>query len=88
MNVQAKYYFKPQTEDKMQVRCTYCSHSFNLSRDYMQGVVANAGKKTTEAVDCTKCRKTIKVQISQMRRYVPTQQSSGGGGGSGNQKGS
>ncbi len=71
----------------MQVRCTYCSHSFNLGRDYMQGVVANAGKKTTEAVACPKCRKTIKVQISQMRRYVPTQQSSGGGGG-GNQKGS
>lgn len=64
----------------MQVRCTYCSHSFNLSRDYMQTVVADAGKKTTEAVPCQKCRKTFKVSISQMRRYVPTQQSSGGGG--------
>ena len=70
----------------MQVRCPYCSHSFNLGRDYMQGVVATAGKKTTEAVDWPKCRKTIKVPISQMRSYVTTQQSSDGGGG--NQKGS
>ncbi len=69
----------------MQVRCSYCSHSFNLSRSYMESVVAAAGKKTTEAISCPKCRKTIKVPISQMRRYVPTQQSSGGGG---SQKGS
>ncbi len=75
----------------MQVRCTYCSHSFNLSRDYMQTVVTNAGKKTTESISCPKCRKNIKVSIKQMRRYVPqtqeTQQSSGTGGG-GQQKGS
>ena len=71
----------------MQVRCTYCSHSFNLSRSFMESVVVNAGKKTTEAVSCPNCRKTIKVQIKQMRRYVPQQQSSGAGGG-GQQKGS
>ena len=65
----------------MQVRCTYCSHSFNLSRSYMESVVANAGKKTTEAVSCPKCRKINKVQIKLMRRYVPQQKSSGGGGG-------
>ncbi len=70
----------------MQVRCPYCSHSFNLSRDYMQNVVANAGKKTTEGVDCPKCRKVVKVPIKQMRRYVPAQQASGGS--SGDEKGS
>ena len=51
----------------------------------MQNAVDNAGKKTTESVDCPKCRKVIKVPIKQMRRYVPTQQASGGGG---DQKGS
>ena len=57
----------------MHVRCSYCRHSFNLSRDYMIEAVADATEKRQKyyAVECINCRKLIKVPIAQMKRYVP-----------------
>jgi hypothetical protein len=57
----------------MHVRCSYCRHSFNLSRDYMIEAVAEATEKRQKyhAVECINCRKLIKVPIAQMKRYVP-----------------
>jgi hypothetical protein len=57
----------------MHIRCSYCRHSFNLSRDYMAQAVAEAdeNRKKYASVECIKCRKQIKVPVSQMRRYVP-----------------
>lgn len=57
----------------MHVRCSYCRHSFNLSRDYMVEAVADAAEKRQKyhAVECINCRKLIKVPIAQMKRYVP-----------------
>ena len=57
----------------MQVRCSYCRHSFNLSRDYMTLAVAESNEKKQKyhAVECINCRKLIKVPIKQMKRYVP-----------------
>ena len=57
----------------MQVRCSYCRHSFNLSRDYMAMAVGEATEKRQKyhAVECINCRKLIKVPIKQMKRYVP-----------------
>jgi len=60
----------------MHVRCPYCRHSFNLSRDFMaQALAESKGKKLKyHSVECINCRKTIKVPYSQMRRYVPEDQ--------------
>jgi hypothetical protein len=57
----------------MHIRCSYCRHSFNLSRDYIAQAVAeaNENKKKYASVECIKCRKQIKVPVSQMKRYVP-----------------
>ncbi|MCA9969079.1 MAG: hypothetical protein KC425_02635 [Anaerolineales bacterium] len=59
----------------MNVRCPYCRQSFNLARDYMAQAVAEADEKRQKyhAVECVSCRKTIKVSIKQMRRYVPAE---------------
>ena len=57
----------------MHVRCSYCRHSFNLSRDYLAQVLEEAEKEKKKyyGVECMKCRKIIKVPLSQMRRYAP-----------------
>ena len=57
----------------MPIRCSYCSHSFNLSRDYVAAALAEAlaQKHKTHAVDCPNCRKHIKVPVTQMKRYAP-----------------
>lgn len=57
----------------MNVRCPYCRHSFNLSRDYLVQAVAEAEEKRQkyDSVECLNCRKQIKVPISQMKRFVP-----------------
>ena len=57
----------------MPVRCSYCSHSFNLSRDYIGAVLpeALAQKQKTHAVECPNCRKHIKIPVAQMKRFAP-----------------
>jgi len=57
----------------MNVRCTYCRNSFNLSRDFVGPAVAEADEKRQKHVnvECIKCRKMIKVPVKQMRRFIP-----------------
>lgn len=57
----------------MNVRCNYCRQSFNLSRDYLVDALAKAQEKKQKhySVECIKCRKMIKVSVSQMKRFVP-----------------
>ncbi|MCA9990584.1 MAG: hypothetical protein H6666_08320 [Ardenticatenaceae bacterium] len=57
----------------MNVRCSYCRQSFNLSRDYLVQALAEAQEKRQKyhAVECINCRKMIKVPVSQMKRFVP-----------------
>ena len=57
----------------MNVRCNYCRQSFNLSRDYLVEAVAKATEKKQKyhTVECINCRKTIKVSVPQMKRFVP-----------------
>ncbi len=59
----------------MNVTCTFCRHSFNLNRDYMIQAVSKAAEKKhkSHAMECPSCRKTIKISIKQMRRFVPRQ---------------
>ena len=55
----------------MNVRCSYCSQSFNLGRDYIVESYNEAVEKKQKyhSVECTKCRKTIRVPLKQMKRY-------------------
>ncbi len=57
----------------MNVRCSYCGHTFNLSREFMTQALAEATEKhhKSVSVECINCRKQIKVSTSQMRRFVP-----------------
>lgn len=57
----------------MNVRCQYCRNAFNLTRDFMLDAVAKAAEQQQKYVnvECINCRKTIKVPIKQMRRYLP-----------------
>ncbi|MFN2190631.1 MAG: hypothetical protein ACK2T3_17865 [Candidatus Promineifilaceae bacterium] len=57
----------------MNVRCSYCRHSFTLSRDYIAMAVAEADEHRQKytSIECINCRKHIKVPVSQMRRFVP-----------------
>jgi hypothetical protein len=59
----------------MHIRCSYCRHSFTLSRDYLAEAVQKATEKGQKyhAVECANCRKLIKVPLKQMLRYVPRQ---------------
>ncbi|MBP7998318.1 MAG: hypothetical protein KA314_03170 [Chloroflexi bacterium] len=62
----------------MHVRCSYCSHSFNLSRDYLSSalVEAQSQKHKTHVMECPNCRKHIKVPVAQMKRFAPAKQES------------
>ncbi|MCB8945025.1 MAG: hypothetical protein H6658_14840 [Ardenticatenaceae bacterium] len=62
----------------MNVHCTYCRHSFNLSRDYLTQAVAEAAEKNhkSHSLECPSCRKTVKISVKQMQRFVPRQQDS------------
>lgn len=57
----------------MNVRCPYCRHSFNLSRDYMIQAVAESEEKGQKyhALECMNCRKLVKIPLNQMKRYIP-----------------
>ncbi|MGH2536903.1 MAG: hypothetical protein ACRDHL_05895 [Candidatus Promineifilaceae bacterium] len=57
----------------MHVRCTYCSHTFTLSREVIVQALAEASEKRQKyyAVECLNCRKLIKTPISQLQRYAP-----------------
>ena len=57
----------------MNVRCPYCRHTFNLTRDYLVFAVREAEEKRQKyhGVECVNCRKTIKVSVKQMKRFVP-----------------
>lgn len=60
----------------MHVRCSYCRHTFNLTRDYLVQAVAESAEKRQKyhVVECINCRKKIKVPLAQMKRYVPEEQ--------------
>ena len=57
----------------MHVRCSYCRHSFNLSRDYLAQALSEVEEKHQKyhMVECINCRKKIKVPAVQIRRYAP-----------------
>ena len=63
----------------MHVRCTYCSQSFNLNREYIAQALAEAAEARQKyvGVECINCRKLIKVPVKQMRRFAPRPEPAG-----------
>ncbi len=57
----------------MNITCSYCRHSFTLSREYVAQAVAEAveARQKYHAVECPNCRKMNKVSLNQMKRFVP-----------------
>lgn len=57
----------------MQVNCPLCPANFNLSVDFMIDAVAQADKRNHKyyQVECPRCRKTVKVDVSKMRSAIP-----------------
>ena len=57
----------------MNVHCAYCRHSFNLNREFLAETVSKAAEsgQKYEAIECPNCRKTNKVSVAQMKRFVP-----------------
>lgn len=60
----------------MNIRCSYCQHTFNLPRDYIVQAVTEAEEKRQKyhGVECINCRKLIKVPLAQMKRFMPRDQ--------------
>jgi hypothetical protein len=57
----------------MFVRCSYCRHTFTLSRDYVAKLLSEAEERGQKyhTVECLNCRKQIKVPVDQLRRSAP-----------------
>jgi endogenous inhibitor of DNA gyrase (YacG/DUF329 family) len=57
----------------MQVKCPLCPATFNLSVDYLVYAVAESDKRNYKyhQVECPRCRKTVKVDVAQMRGHIP-----------------
>ena len=60
----------------MNVRCSYCNQTFNLTREYVIQALAEAEEKGLKyhGVECFNCRKLVKVPLAQMRHAVPPQE--------------
>lgn len=60
----------------MNVRCSYCNKSFNLSHEFVAEAVAEAEEKGQKyyGVECFHCRKLIKVPLDQMVRTLPPEE--------------
>ena len=60
----------------MNVRCSYCRNSFNLTRDFMVEAILEAQEKRQKyyGLECPNCRKLVKVPLKQMKRYVPKEE--------------
>lgn len=60
-------------ENRMNVRCNFCGHSFSLSREFLATAVPQAQeqKQKSVVVACANCRKQVKVPVRQMQRFVP-----------------
>ncbi|MFO7540622.1 MAG: hypothetical protein R6X32_21505 [Chloroflexota bacterium] len=57
----------------MQVNCPLCPATFDLSVDYLTYAVAESDKRDHKfhMVECPRCRKTVKVDVSKMRGAIP-----------------
>lgn len=57
----------------MQVTCQWCGHRYTMKREDVAEAVAKAeAEKASHHVEhCPKCRKVLKLQVSQLKRSLP-----------------
>jgi NAD-dependent SIR2 family protein deacetylase len=64
----------------MQVRCQWCGWSYTLKSEAVEEAVAaaEATKATHHVENCPKCRRALKIQISEMKRRLPRKSGTAG----------
>ncbi len=57
----------------MQVRCQWCGWSYTLKLEAVEAAVAAAEstKATLHVENCPKCRRALKIQVSELKRRLP-----------------
>ncbi|HLF03410.1 MAG TPA: hypothetical protein VI547_15610 [Anaerolineales bacterium] len=57
----------------MQVTCQWCGHRYTMKPDVVAAAVAQAeAEKAKHHVEhCPKCRKVLKIQVSELKRRLP-----------------
>jgi hypothetical protein len=59
----------------MQVTCQWCGHRYTMKREAVAEAVARAeAEHASHHVEhCPKCRKVLKLQLTQLKRNLPPQ---------------
>ena len=57
----------------MQIRCQRCGWMNTLGRESIAMALAEANKSQEHyhMLDCSRCRRAIKVQVTELRRHLP-----------------
>ena len=57
----------------MQIACQWCGHRYTMKREAVAEAVAKAEteKASHHIENCPKCRKVLKIQVSQLKRNLP-----------------
>lgn len=57
----------------MQIVCQWCGHRYTMPRDQLVEAVkqAEAANEKHHIEHCPKCRKVLKIQVSEMKRRLP-----------------
>lgn len=57
----------------MQVTCQWCGHRYTMKREAVAEAVAKAeaDHASHHVENCPKCRKVLKIQVSQLKRTLP-----------------
>jgi len=60
----------------MQVRCQRCGYMFTLSREIVAAALEEVAQTQAKhyAVDCPKCRRQVKVPVTELQRGHPRQE--------------
>ncbi|HLB48167.1 MAG TPA: hypothetical protein VJL59_14260 [Anaerolineales bacterium] len=57
----------------MQVVCQWCGHRYTMKREAVLEALAEAqaAKAIHHVENCPKCRRTIKIQVTELKRWIP-----------------
>ncbi|MBM4422501.1 MAG: hypothetical protein FJ030_03800 [Chloroflexi bacterium] len=57
----------------MQVVCQWCGHRYTMKRENVLQAVAEAqaAKAIHHVENCPKCRRAIKIQLADLKRWIP-----------------
>jgi len=57
----------------MQVNCQWCGHRYTMKREAVAEAIkeAEAAHAIHHTENCPKCRRVLKIQVSQLKRNLP-----------------